>query len=339
MSTSAWRPRATDLLDEPKVHLGLAAAGDAVEHERAEFFEVRLHRLHRAALLGVQDRAIGVSGRIRRIEPVGGVRGVGRMRPVRAVRWMRRVGSIIRGRRIGRVRRVGLVSRAQQVGPVGRVRRGGPVGQVRRVCSVDRVRRVGPVDQVRRVCSVGRVRRVSPVGRVRRIEPCRPGTARRPCRPGTAGLLGQPSAARRPGQPGAADRPGQPSAAGWNDPPGAARRGRASTQPFAISARSGRRQSRCSDGEGRFRDASGVEHEAEQPGLDRRPAKPLGEGTALQPRSPRTACRTRTSAHARACSSLGNVPTTTSPIGMLEVSAGPQRSASASPDRAAARRR
>ena len=62
-------------LDEPQVDLGLAAAGDAVEDEGAELPEARLHRFHGAALLGVEDRAMGVSGRIRRIEPVG--RGCG----------------------------------------------------------------------------------------------------------------------------------------------------------------------------------------------------------------------------------------------------------------------
>ena len=61
-------PEGDDLLDQPQVHLRLAAAGDAFEHERAEFLEVRLHRLHRASLLGVRSRAIRTIGRV---GPVG----------------------------------------------------------------------------------------------------------------------------------------------------------------------------------------------------------------------------------------------------------------------------
>ena len=64
-----------DLLDEPQVHLRLAAAGDAIEHEGGEFPEARLDRLHGAALLGVEDGAMGVGGRIQRIR--NGRRGAG----------------------------------------------------------------------------------------------------------------------------------------------------------------------------------------------------------------------------------------------------------------------
>ena len=62
-------PSGDHRLDEPQVHLGLAAAGDAVEHEGAEFPEVRLHRFHRTALLGVEDRAIGTVEAVGKVGP------------------------------------------------------------------------------------------------------------------------------------------------------------------------------------------------------------------------------------------------------------------------------
>ena len=67
-------PASDDGLDEPQVHLRLAAAGDAIEHEGGECFERGLHCLHRVALLGIEHRAIAMTRRIRRGETVCGGR-------------------------------------------------------------------------------------------------------------------------------------------------------------------------------------------------------------------------------------------------------------------------
>ena len=51
-------PERDRLLDHLKVDFRLAAAGHAFQHERAELFEARLHRVHRVLLFGVEDRRI-----------------------------------------------------------------------------------------------------------------------------------------------------------------------------------------------------------------------------------------------------------------------------------------
>ena len=113
-------PAGDDGLDEPQVHLRLAAAGDAVEHEGGELPEARLDRFHRAALLGVEGRATGTVGMVgkvgsatlpvvqnRAIRTAGCIGLIGPALPIVAPDWT-----------IGTVRRIGTV------GPKRRVRDG-----------------------------------------------------------------------------------------------------------------------------------------------------------------------------------------------------------------------
>ena len=58
---------ADHLFDEPQIHLRLAAAGHPLEHEGLERREVCPDRIHRALLIGVQDRSIVRPRRTRRL--------------------------------------------------------------------------------------------------------------------------------------------------------------------------------------------------------------------------------------------------------------------------------
>ena len=110
-------PAGDDLLDEPQVHLRLATAGDAVEHEGTELPEVRLHLFHRATLLGVEGRATGTVGVIGKVGPAtlpvvqnrairtaGCIGLIGPALPIVAPDWT-----------IGTVRRIGMVGPKRRV--------------------------------------------------------------------------------------------------------------------------------------------------------------------------------------------------------------------------------